>query len=267
MTEAETAGRADPALFTPVRAGRVSELVVAQVRRIIVDGQLRPGERLPAERELAERFGVSRVTVRDALRVLEAQGLVQIRVGARGGAFVTAPTSRKVGEGIHTMLRLETVTPEAVAEARLVMELGTVALAVAAATADDLSRLLDVCDRAEQALAAGRYDVALSAEFHATLAAAAHNGAIHLITESFRGPLSMAAARAREPAEDAHRRSVAEHRLLVQAIAARDGERAQRIMAAHLLRGTAVGQSAVTAVLQAAHHRAAAVGGRRGAES
>src|SRR5918996_5288344 len=80
-------------MFSPVETGRMSGAIVDQVRDLIHKGQLRPGQRLPSERELAERFEVSRVTVRDALRSLETMGLVEIRVGAAGGAFLTAPST------------------------------------------------------------------------------------------------------------------------------------------------------------------------------
>src|SRR4051794_26442367 len=68
-------------LFTPVSVGRISEVIVEQMRVLIREGKLVPGDRLPSERSLCERFGVSRVTIREALRVLEASGLVEIRVG------------------------------------------------------------------------------------------------------------------------------------------------------------------------------------------
>ncbi|MDQ3342889.1 MAG: GntR family transcriptional regulator, partial [Actinomycetota bacterium] len=67
-------------VFRPISPGRISELIVDQMRQLILGGELSTGDRLPPERELAERFGVSRVTVRDALRTLEAQGLLEIRV-------------------------------------------------------------------------------------------------------------------------------------------------------------------------------------------
>ncbi|MPZ72082.1 MAG: FCD domain-containing protein [Nitriliruptorales bacterium] len=231
-------------MFVPVAPGRISELIVDQIRQLIIDGRLARGERLPSERDLAERFRVSRVTVRDALRILEAHGLLEIRVGASGGAFVTVPSAAVVGEGITTMLLMSSIGPDEVAEARLLMELGIVALAVQRATAEDIGRLREVCARSEAALAAGEYDVALSAEFHALVAAAAHNGAVQMITESFRGPLSMHAARAREPAEQSHSHSVAEHLAIVDAIEARDLARARGVMTDHLLRDTTLDAAA-----------------------
>jgi DNA-binding FadR family transcriptional regulator len=84
----KTGSAAKPAgteLFNPVSLGRVSQVIVDQIRLLIHQGRLTPGDRLPSERELCSRFGVSRVTVREALRVLEAGGLVEIR-SAHGGA-------------------------------------------------------------------------------------------------------------------------------------------------------------------------------------
>src|SRR3954470_8085558 len=124
-------------LFSPVSVGRISEVIVEQMRILIREGKLVPGDRLPSERELCERFGVSRVTVREALRVLEANGLVEIRVGARGGAFVTAPSSRLVGEGIADLITLSTLSAAEVTETRIVLELGIVPLVCERATEED----------------------------------------------------------------------------------------------------------------------------------
>src|SRR6266498_5239827 len=105
-----------PELFTPVSTGRVSADIVEQVKRAIQEGQLSPGDQLPSERDLTKQLGVSRVSVRDALRMPEAYGLIEVRVGARGGAFVTAPAPRLVGEGMANMLMLASVTPSEVTE-------------------------------------------------------------------------------------------------------------------------------------------------------
>src|ERR671922_3012505 len=134
-------------LFVPVAVTRASSAIADQVRTAIVSGKLKQGERLPPERELAERFAVSRVTVRDALRALEAMGLVEIRVGARGGAFVTVPSGSVMGQTMSDMLMMQALSPEDIVEARLVVELGTVTLACARATDDDLAALRDLADR------------------------------------------------------------------------------------------------------------------------
>src|ERR1700742_2886057 len=105
-----------PDMFSPVSVDRVSQVIVDQVKALIRDGRLQPGDRLPSERELCQRFGVSRVTVREALRVLEATGLIDIRVGAHGGAFVTTPTSQQVGAGLADLLNLSPLTALQVTE-------------------------------------------------------------------------------------------------------------------------------------------------------
>ncbi|MGH2734197.1 MAG: FadR/GntR family transcriptional regulator [Actinomycetota bacterium] len=236
-------GANTPELFAPVETGRMSGAIVEQVRDLIASGHLKPGHRLPSERELAERFKVSRVTVRDALRALETMGLVDIRVGAAGGAFVTAPSTAIVGEGIRNMLMTGVISPEHVAEVRLLIEVGVVRLAVARATEDDIERLKDVCARSEDALRADAYETALSTEFHTSLAHAAHNPAIEMVADLFRGPLSMAGVRAMEPPSLSHEKSVHEHVALLDAIIARDLGEARRVMAKHLLRKTNLDES------------------------
>src|SRR6266498_379766 len=96
-------------MFTPVRPARVSHDIVHQIKTQIFTGHLPAGNRLPSENELGDQFGVSRTTVRDALRVLESQGLIDIKVGAGGGAFVAAPRHETVSESLSNMLKLQNV--------------------------------------------------------------------------------------------------------------------------------------------------------------
>ncbi|MDX6397048.1 MAG: GntR family transcriptional regulator, transcriptional repressor for pyruvate dehydrogenase complex [Gaiellaceae bacterium] len=229
--------RDDSGLFSPVSVPRTSSSIAAQIRNAILGGKLTEGERLPPERELAEQFGVSRVSVRDALRALEAMGLIEVRVGARGGAFVTAPTGSLVGQTISDMMMMQVLTPEDVVEARLIVELGTVTLATARATEANLAALRELDIQAREALAARTYTRELSWDFHALLALAAQNGAVEGLTRSFRHSLSMHPYRTREGAR-AHERTVEEHGRIREAIERRDGTTARREMAVHLLRGT-----------------------------
>src|ERR687886_1492365 len=97
-------------MFAPVAVARASSAIAEQIRTAIVTGQLGEGDRLPPERELAEQFGVSRVTIRDALRALEAMGLIDVKVGARGGAFVTAPTGSQIGQTMGDMMLMNAIS-------------------------------------------------------------------------------------------------------------------------------------------------------------
>jgi len=223
-------------LLTPVNDRRASALIVEQVRALILGGKLTPGDRLPPEREMCERFGVSRVTVREALRVLETNGLVEIRVGAHGGAFLTQPTSDRVGASIVDMLTLSSVTATEVTEVRMVLELGMIPMLCDNAEDDDLAALEDICDRQQAALGSGKYDVSLSAEFHTRLAAATHNTAFEMLVHSFHGPLVMSLATAQKTAPEMGKRGLEEHRAIIAAIAADDPRGAERVMREHLSR-------------------------------
>lgn len=223
-------------LLSRVSVGRISEVIVDQVRLLIRSGQLTAGDRLPSERELCERFGVSRVTVREALRVLEANGLVDIRVGARGGAFVTAPSSRMVGEGIADLISLSSLSALEVTEARMVFELGLVPLACERATDEDIAALYEICDRSSAALESDDYPLSLSAEWHSRFAFCTHNRAIALLAESLHDPMIRSLQEARSSVPAHGRLGVEEHRALVDALAARDAERATELMRVHLTR-------------------------------
>ncbi|HEY8645281.1 MAG TPA: FadR/GntR family transcriptional regulator [Gaiellaceae bacterium] len=229
--------RDDTGLFAPVSVARASSAIADQIREAILTGRVPAGERLAPERELAEQFGVSRVTVRDALRSLEAMGLVEVRVGARGGAFVTTPTGSIVAQSMSDMMRMSVLSPGDVVEARLMVELGTVTLACARATDEDLAKLREACTIGAEELKAKTYTRERSWAFHSLLAAAAHNGAVEGLTQSFRSSLSMHPVRAREGAK-AHVATVEEHGRIVDALEQRDGDAARRAMADHLLRGT-----------------------------
>jgi GntR family transcriptional repressor for pyruvate dehydrogenase complex len=241
MGAVKTPGGNSPApatadLFSRISAGRISEVIVEQIRLLMRQGQLKPGDRLPAERELCERFGVSRVTVREALRMLESSGLVEIRVGARGGAFVTVPTSERVREGLADLLTLSVVSASDVAEARLILEIGIVPLVCERATEEDLADLDRIIAQSDAALRAGEYTLELSAAFHIRVAHATHNQAVAMLVESFRGPMLMSMEKARRAAPEMGKVGTAEHRKFVNAVRKRDSEAAVQIMRPHLER-------------------------------
>lgn len=105
-----------------VRQVRLAEVIAARLRGQILDGSLRPGETLPTQEELAEQFRVSHPSVRDALRILETEGLVSVRRGRFGGAVVHAPTAASAAYSVGLALQAQMTTLEDLGEALIAME-------------------------------------------------------------------------------------------------------------------------------------------------
>lgn len=237
MTEAiKTPSRTSGDLYTAVSSNRMSEAIVEQIRGLIRSEQLRPGDRLPSERDLGERMGVSRVTIREAMRVLEAGGLIEIKVGAKGGAVVTSPSSTKLGTGLADLISLSPLTAGEVTEARQVVEVGIIPLVIERATDEDIAELRAMVAEHQTALKNGEYGMPMSAAFHVRVAACTHNAAIEMLVHSFHGPLLMSLREAQVAAPLMGHRGTNEHRDFVEAVANRDVDRATEIMRAHLNR-------------------------------
>ncbi len=235
MADTEGLSSASPR-FTRVNVDRASHVIVDQIKQLIRDGSLKPGDRLPNERELCQQLGVSRVTVREALRVLEATGLIQVRLGAHGGSFLTSPSAELVGANLAQLLSLSPITAAAVTEARQVLELGILPFVIERATPDDIEDLRGLVAAAAEAKERGEYETAMSAAFHVRLAACTHNPALEALMESFHGPVLSSLKEARSVAPDMGSRGVEEHSAIVDAIEQRRLDLAQEILGTHLRR-------------------------------
>ncbi len=223
-------------LFSPVTSARISATIVNQIRALIHQGQLAPGDRLPSERELCASFGVSRITIRDALRVLESSGLIEIRVGAHGGAYVTAPTSSNIISGITDMLAMSSLSAAEITEARIIFELGIIELVCERAKEEDFEALEEILERSRESLQTNSYSTDLSAEFHIRLARSAHNRTLNLIVESFQGPLRYSLLEAQQAAPNMGDPGVSEHHELLKALRDRDPVAARDVLYRHLSR-------------------------------
>ena len=157
-----------PPRFAPIRTKRVFEEICEQVRREMAAGSLRPGDKLPAERELAAKLGVSRAAVREALRSLEIAGVVGLQKGARGGAFILKGDPDLVTQSIRDMFHLGRISLDNLTEARtLVMQLA-MQLACERIRPTTVAALEKNVDRLTTLPASGRASerVAISAEFY-----------------------------------------------------------------------------------------------------
>jgi DNA-binding FadR family transcriptional regulator len=146
-TDTAAAGPPTAALFTEVKRMRSSDDVVDQIRGAILAGQLKTGDRLPNERDLCGVFGVSRATLREGLRTLEALGAIEIRPGATGGIFATEPQGDQVGAALESLLRFRHVTAQELSEFRTSFEGETAHWAATRATDDDVKHLRELVDQ------------------------------------------------------------------------------------------------------------------------
>jgi DNA-binding FadR family transcriptional regulator len=163
----------------PVRRVRKAyEQVADQLRELIVRGELRPGDRLPVESALAREFGVSRATVREALRLLAAQSLVRTEKGATGGSYVTLPTAATISSLVHAnvgvLAETRNVTLEELLEARELVEVPAARLAALRRSEEDLE-LLRTSVPDDAARLGTSEEFTYNAEFHSCILGASRN--------------------------------------------------------------------------------------------
>lgn len=218
-------------VFENVKLGKLAEIVAAQVREEIRNGSLPIGSKLPPERDLIEQFGVSRSTVREALRLLESDGFVVIRSGRHGGAHITHPKVERIATILDVVLEVEKTTMGELIEARAIMEPLAVRLAAERATEKDLSRIQESMDL----IRAKADDAALISEqtvrFHVLIAEATHNGVIHALTATTQ---QLIFARARDAITIEPENTLYAHERIFEAIRDHKPDVAARRMARHV---------------------------------
>jgi GntR family transcriptional regulator, transcriptional repressor for pyruvate dehydrogenase complex len=168
------------------RNGRkTGEAVAATIRRRIANGELAIGDRLPTEDELTEAFGIARTTLREALRILESQGLIHIRRGRGGGATITMPDLVRLAEPLAVVLQLRKTTTADLDAARVLIEPHLAAELARNHTDDDLAALSAVLARASAAAEAADADEfgAAAAELHVTLIERGGNETLSVLSQ------------------------------------------------------------------------------------
>jgi GntR family transcriptional repressor for pyruvate dehydrogenase complex len=159
----------------PFRTATLSTQIVAHVRDALFAKELHSGDFLGTEKDLAERFGVSRIVARDALRTLEAQGIVEIKVGAGGGARIARGNARLFAEALAVQLDLAGVSAGEIMDAQRAIECLAAELAAQNATASDHARLKELLDEAERQIGNVEAYTRCSRDFHLAIAEASHN--------------------------------------------------------------------------------------------
>ncbi len=251
-------GRRPPVEFGRIHPLRAHDYVAEQLRRHIALRLVTPGEALPPERELATMFGVGRFTVQHALRLLEADRLVEARRGRRGGTFVLAPTDdpQAMDELTARLLRRRAEI-EQLLDYRLLLEPKIAELAAGGSRKP--RRALELMERALAGMATAASDadyMRLDTEFHLAIAAATHNRYLEEATERIRLELNDALSLLPE-SEVWLRRLSAEHEAIFEAVAAGDPDAAARAAELHV-RNSDTGVRAVLAAIRRRRGRRAA---------
>src|SRR5262249_34629410 len=216
----------------PFRTATMSNQIVAQVRDALFAKELRPGDFLGTEKDLAERFGVSRIVARDALRTLEAQGIVEIKVGSGGGARIASGNARLFAEALAVQLDLTGVSVAEIMEAQRAIECLAAELAALHSIAEDHARLQRLIAGADRSIADVTAFTRLGREFHLAVAEASHNRVLVVQLISLQH-VSWPAQNPTLTAEVA-RRILDVHRELASLIEMRDGAGARRLMDEHI---------------------------------
>lgn len=225
-------------LFKPVTTKRAFEDISDQIKYLIFSKVLKPNDRLPSERQLAAQFNTGRISVREALRILEESGFVRVKTGAEGGIFVNELDSTGMTKSISGLIEVGNLTIQEITEARITIESIILESSMKTITKENLSALESNIIACEQFRNDG---MGLSKEewieklriFHILLAGLSKNRLYKYLVISLMD-LYTAYTKKIEPPRTEYARHTAQHRAIYEAIKAKDFKRAQKALRNHL---------------------------------
>ena len=218
-------------MLRAIKKTRISEEVVSQIHEMVREGRFKAGDQLPSERELAETFKVSRTSVREALRALEAQGLVVSRTGA--GTFVADLPIESLIAPLAAMLIEEKDALADVFEMRKLIEPHIASLAAERATKRDIERMKKILDKQRDAVSRGETGVEADAELHFAIGRATQNQALEQLVSGLMEILSHSREESLQT-KDRRKASIESHRKILSAIEEHDRKKAREAMLFHI---------------------------------
>jgi GntR family transcriptional repressor for pyruvate dehydrogenase complex len=219
-------------VYKVVRTSRLYEQIVQQIEDSVLNGTLKPGDQLPAERELAQRLGVSRTAVREAVKALREKGLVEAYSGR--GTFITDGTTHAARQSFDLMVKIgQQESSTHLAELRLILEPGIAAVAASRAQEEDLTAMREAVAVMERAQADPAAYIEADLDFHLALAEAAANPLILSLIDSIVGLLREQRIKIFN-VEGGPQRGQVHHKRILDAMERHDSEMARNAMRAHL---------------------------------
>ncbi len=222
-------------MFSCAKSNKAPQHIFEQIRNAILDGRLKPGDRLPTENELMERFKVSKSTLREALRSLEILGLLEIKKGISGGPYVTEIDTQKAGDSFADFFHFKNVTMENFFEVRLTLEPYIVSKAALLMTEEDLKELENLITECEHIL---EHDIPIGLrknelEFHRRIAGAVRNPILMFVLD-FVENLPVNTIESLRPNKKFSHCVHKAHKRIFSALAQRDSRKARVEMIRHI---------------------------------
>jgi GntR family transcriptional repressor for pyruvate dehydrogenase complex len=216
-----------------IQSVRLADQVVESLKQEIIEGRLKPGAKLPTERELSERFGVSRTVIREATKSLEQSGLIVVQPGR--GTSVVNQTHNALKDSVGLLMdsHVEKSKISALVEFREILEPGIVYLAAKNATLRDMLELQDAVDKMDAAINDKDAYIEADNQFHLALARATQNPLIAPILDPFLDLLSIQRSET-FGIQDGARRGQIYHKQILEAIVHKDAAAAEKAMKDHL---------------------------------
>jgi GntR family transcriptional regulator, transcriptional repressor for pyruvate dehydrogenase complex len=218
------------------RAPTLSDRVVQSVLDMIASSTLRPGDRLPSERDLGEQFGVSRTVVREAVRSLAAKGVLDVRTGS--GATVARVNQAQVSEALRLYIQgagggVDGVSYEQVNDVREMIETRVARMAAAASSEADLAALAAIHEEFRRASGEAEESSRLDVAFHRAIAESVHNPLLLVVLDSIE-PILLEIRRRVAGVPGRQQRAIDAHQLILDRLRERDGAGAEAAMTEHL---------------------------------
>ena len=176
-------------MFEPIKYARISQNIVEQIRNAILNNNINPGDRLPSEKELASNFGVSKASVREALRSLEALGLVEIKQGVAGGAFVREIDYETAREGLLNFVFFQDPSIRDFTQVRSILEPKVVEIIASKITDQQLSRIEKNLEKTKESLDSSEFFYGLDISFHKQIVSVSKNSLLIFIVDSMQNAL------------------------------------------------------------------------------
>lgn len=225
---------ADELKLDPIHVPKSSDVLADRLRKQILRGALAPGAPLPAERDLVTQTGLSRGSVREALRILETEGLVSTRPGRQGGSVARQPGDESLARYIGMFVEGRGISLLSLLQTREAVEPSLAFLAAQNRTDEELALLLSVTEAVEDAYADVPRYLAENVKWHCAIAAASHNELLRAFMVAISSMVYQASAIEDFATEDVRKVVLKAHRRIFAAIAAKDPEAARRRMTRHL---------------------------------